>query len=56
VMIVMLLSAGVTLTALGIITEYVGVAVNMAMGRPLFLMVSDRADGPLGREDATRES
>lgn len=50
VMVVALISAGVTLTALGVITEYVGVAVNMALGRPLFLMVGDRADGPLGRE------
>ena len=56
VMIVTLLSAGVTLTALGIITEYVGVAVNMALGKPLFLMVSDRAEGPLGREDAPQDS
>jgi glycosyltransferase involved in cell wall biosynthesis len=56
VMIVTLLSAGVTLTALGIITEYVGVAVNMALGKPLFLMVSDRAEGPLGREDAPHDS
>lgn len=55
VMIVTLLGAGVTLTALGVVTEYVGVAVNMAMGRPLFLMVSDRADGPLGREDGSPE-
>jgi polyisoprenyl-phosphate glycosyltransferase len=55
VMIVTLLGAGVTLTALGIITEYVGVAVNMALGKPLFLMVSDRAEGPLGREDASQD-
>jgi glycosyltransferase involved in cell wall biosynthesis len=56
VMIVTLIGAGVTLTALGVITEYVGVAVNMALGRPLFLMVSDRADGPLGREDRPDDS
>ena len=56
VMLVTLLSAGVTLTALGVITEYVGVAVNMALGRPLFLMVADRAEGPLGREDSPPES
>lgn len=50
VMVVALISAGVTLTALGVVTEYVGVAVNMALGKPLFLMVGDRANGPLGRE------
>lgn len=54
VMVVSLISAGVTMTALGIVTEYVGVAVNMALGRPLFLVVGDRADGPLGREGAGR--
>jgi undecaprenyl-phosphate 4-deoxy-4-formamido-L-arabinose transferase len=50
VMVVSLISSGVTLTALGVVAEYVGVAVNMALGKPLFLMVRDRADGPLGRE------
>lgn len=49
-MVVSLISSGVTLTALGVVAEYIGVAVNMAMGKPLFLMVGDRADGPLGRE------
>ncbi|HXH78010.1 glycosyltransferase family 2 protein [Nocardioides sp.] len=56
VMVVSLISSGVTLTALGIVAEYVGVAVNMALGKPLFLMVRDRADGPLGREGAERSS
>ena len=32
----------------GIIAEYVAVAVRMAMGRPLYLTVTDPADGPLG--------
>jgi undecaprenyl-phosphate 4-deoxy-4-formamido-L-arabinose transferase len=40
----------VTLFALGVVAEYVGVAVNMAMGKPLFLMIGDRAEGPLGRD------
>ena len=30
--------------------------MNMALGKPLFLMVSDRAEGPLGREDAPQDS
>jgi undecaprenyl-phosphate 4-deoxy-4-formamido-L-arabinose transferase len=48
-MVVLLLSSGVVLFALGVVAEYVGVAVNMAMGKPLYLVVSDRATGPLGR-------
>ncbi len=48
-MVVTLLIGGAILFSLGIIAEYIGVAVNMAMGRPLYLIVSDPADGPLGR-------
>ena len=44
-----LLTSGAVLFSLGIVAEYVGVAVNMAMGRPSYLIVSDPADGPLGR-------
>ena len=48
-MVVVLLSTGATLFSLGIIAEYLGVAVNMAMGKPLYVIVSDPAHGPLGR-------
>jgi undecaprenyl-phosphate 4-deoxy-4-formamido-L-arabinose transferase len=48
-MVVQLLTAGLVLFSLGVIAEYVGVAVNMAMGRPPYLIVGDPADGPLGR-------
>lgn len=48
-MVVLLLSSGLILFSLGIVAEYIGVAVNMAMGRPLYLITSDPADGPLGR-------
>ncbi len=48
-MVVTLLVGGAILFSLGIIAEYIGVAVNMAMGRPLYLIVSDPVDGPLGR-------
>lgn len=48
VMVVVLLSAGAMLFAMGIVAEYVGVAVNMAMGKPLYLMVTDRSQGPHG--------
>jgi undecaprenyl-phosphate 4-deoxy-4-formamido-L-arabinose transferase len=46
---VVLVTAGVMLMALGMVAEYVGVSVNMAMGKPLYLIVADPATGPLGR-------
>lgn len=48
-MVVVLLSTGAILFSLGVIAEYVGVAVNMAMGKPLYLIVGDPKDGPMGR-------
>jgi undecaprenyl-phosphate 4-deoxy-4-formamido-L-arabinose transferase len=48
-MVVLLLSSGAILFALGVIAEYVGVNVNMAMGKPAYLIVSDPALGPLGK-------
>jgi polyisoprenyl-phosphate glycosyltransferase len=48
VIVVNLLGIGAILFALGIMAEYIGAAVNMAMGKPPYLIVSDRADGPLG--------
>ena len=54
-MVALLICSGAILFSLGIIAEYVGVAVNMAMGRPLYLIVSDPADGPLGRAAAARQ-
>ena len=48
-MVAMLLIGGAVLFSLGVIAEYIGVAVNMAMGKPLYLIVSDSAQGPLGR-------
>ncbi len=47
-MVVVLFSTGAVLFSLGIIAEYIGVAVNMAMGKPPYLIVGDPADGPLG--------
>lgn len=49
-MVVSLLSSGAILFAMGVVAEYLGVAVNMAMGKPLYLIVTDRADGPLGTD------
>ncbi|MEP6981240.1 MAG: glycosyltransferase [Nakamurella sp.] len=53
-MAVFLLGAGAVLFSLGVIAEYIGVSVNMAMGKPPYLIVSDPADGPLGRAAAAR--
>lgn len=47
--VVILIATGAILFSLGIIAEYVGVAVNMAMGKPLYLITQDPANGPLGR-------
>jgi len=47
--VVTLICTGAILFSLGVIAEYVGVAVNMAMGKPLYLITQDPADGPLGR-------
>jgi glycosyltransferase involved in cell wall biosynthesis len=46
--VILLLTSGATLFSLGIIAEYVGVSVNMAMGKPAYLITSDPGDGPLG--------
>lgn len=50
-MVVTLLCTGAVLFSLGVIAEYVGVAVNMAMGRPPYLIIGDPATGPLGRDE-----
>ena len=52
-MVVLLVCSGAILFSLGVIAEYVGVAVKMAMGKPLYLIVSDPDSGPLGRSGAT---
>jgi glycosyltransferase involved in cell wall biosynthesis len=45
---IILITTGAILFALGTLAEYLGVAVNMAMGRPAYLIVTDPAEGPLG--------
>jgi glycosyltransferase involved in cell wall biosynthesis len=47
--VLVLLSAGFILFSLGIIAEYIGINVNMAMGKPPYLITTDPMDGPLGR-------
>lgn len=51
-MVLTALGTGVILVSLGIVAEYLGVAVNMAMGRPPYLIVRDPASGPLGHRDS----
>ncbi|WP_198668718.1 glycosyltransferase [Homoserinimonas sp. OAct 916] len=55
IIIVLLVSSGAILFSLGVIAQYVGVIVNMALGKPPYLIVSDPALGPLGYADAPRE-
>jgi glycosyltransferase involved in cell wall biosynthesis len=55
VVVAVLLGTGAVLFSLGVIAEYIGVAVNMAMGKPLYLIVSDPIDGPLGADRRTPE-
>jgi glycosyltransferase involved in cell wall biosynthesis len=52
VMVVVLIGIGAVLLTLGIVAEYVGVAVDMAMGKPLYLISADPLGGPLGRRPA----
>jgi undecaprenyl-phosphate 4-deoxy-4-formamido-L-arabinose transferase len=52
--VVVLFSSGALLFSLGIIAEYIGVNVNMAMGKPPYLITTDTADGPLGRTSSPR--
>lgn len=47
--IILSLGVGAILVSLGIVAEYVGVSVNMAMGKPPYLIVRDLSHGPLGR-------
>lgn len=46
---VILVAAGAILFSLGVIAEYIGVVVNMALGKPPYLIMNDPENGPLGR-------
>ena len=52
VMIVLLIGIGAVMLTLGIVAEYLGIAVDMAMGKPLYLITLDPLAGPLGRPPA----
>lgn len=45
---VVLIGFGLTLGSIGIVAEYLGVTVSSALGKPLYLIVSDPEAGPLG--------
>jgi undecaprenyl-phosphate 4-deoxy-4-formamido-L-arabinose transferase len=47
--VILLVTSGGILFSLGIMAEYLGIAAKSAMGKPLYLVVSDPAGGPLGR-------
>lgn len=51
---VTLLAAGAILISSGIIAEYIGVSVGMAMGKPPYMTVSDPMKGPLGQRRPER--
>jgi len=53
VMVILLATSGGILFSLGIVAEYLGVSENNAMGKPLYLVVTDPAEGPLNRTAST---
>lgn len=50
-MVLTALGTGVILVSLGIIAEYLGVAVSAALGKPAYLIVRDPTSGPLGHTE-----
>jgi len=46
---VILIASGAILFSIGVIAEYIGVVVNMALGKPPYLIINDPENGPLGR-------
>ena len=48
--VVLLISSGAIMFALGVIAEYIGVTVNAALGKPPYLVAQDPLLGPLGRD------
>ncbi len=52
--VITLLCSGAILVSLGVIAEYIGVLVGMAMGKPPYLIVGDPKDGPWRRRPQSR--
>jgi polyisoprenyl-phosphate glycosyltransferase len=55
VIVAVLVTSGLTMLALGVISEFLGAAVRSTMGKPLYLVVSDPLRGPLGAQAAKRQ-
>ena len=53
--VIVLVSSGAILVSLGIIAEYIGISVNMSLGKPPYLITSDPHDGPLGRRKPSQQ-
>lgn len=51
--VILLVAAGAILFSLAVIAEYIGVNVNMAMGKPAYFVTSDREAGPMKRDSPT---
>ena len=54
VMVILLAVGGGTLLSLGIVAEYLGIAARSAMGKPLYLVVSDAGRRPAGTRGRRR--
>lgn len=52
--VLVLVIGGLNLVAIGVIAEYVGAVVGMAMGKPLYMTVSDPATSPASRAASRR--
>lgn len=50
-----LVTSGAVLLALGMIAEYIGVLVGMAMGKPPYLILGDPKNGPWGRRPQSKD-
>lgn len=48
VIVAVLVTSGLTMLSLGVISEFLGAAVRSSMGKPLYLVVNDPIKGPLG--------
>jgi hypothetical protein len=48
----LLVTNGLILFALGVVAEYVGALLRTVQGRPLYIIVDDPQDGPLGDKES----
>ena len=44
----LLVTTGLILFALGVVAEYIGALLRTVQGRPLYIILDDPNDGPLG--------